>query len=74
MAGFFMVVGILVVGYLALSLGIHLFRWKTDPYYRYKHQEAEQERQFQQNINRLHQSDNPVMRDLADQLGPRRRD
>ncbi len=55
-----------------VTFGLHLFRMKTDPYYRFKAQEAEEEHQTRQHLERLRGSQSEAVRGLAEKLGPRK--
>lgn len=58
----------LIVAYFVITFGLHMFRMKSDPYYRYKAQEAELEHQFNQKVASLRESNNPKVRELTDML------
>ena len=62
----------LVVVYIVGSLGLHFFRMKTNPFYRFRANEAEQDVQIRAALEQLRASKSPEVRELAEKLGARR--
>lgn len=66
-------IGGLVVAYFVIAFCWHMYRMRTDYYYRYKAQEAEEEYQFNQRVAALRKSDNPKLRELTELLAGKKK-